>query len=195
MRDAGAYAYRVGVVSDDRLELRSTLEDQLVRADVILTTGGLSSARNDTLIDVLRALGDVESATLALEPAARHALAVLPAGGGREVAVVALPGRPAAAALAFEAYVRPSLREMAGFDDVDRGRIEASAAKGWPSPEGAVQVVPVRLTGDGPSATPVGDPTRPSLADLVASDALAYVGADVDRVRRGDAVACALWGA
>ncbi|MDR3079423.1 MAG: molybdopterin molybdotransferase MoeA, partial [Streptomyces sp.] len=41
-RDAGAIAYRVGAVADDAETLRSAIEDQLVRADLMVTTGGVS---------------------------------------------------------------------------------------------------------------------------------------------------------
>ena len=37
-RDAGAIAYRVGAVTDDADTLRATIEDQLVRADLLVTT-------------------------------------------------------------------------------------------------------------------------------------------------------------
>lgn len=40
--DAGAQTFRVSAVPDERSVLRETIEDQLVRADLILTTGGIS---------------------------------------------------------------------------------------------------------------------------------------------------------
>lgn len=44
-RDAGAIAYRVGAVADDAETLRATIEDQLIRADIVVTTGVSVSAR------------------------------------------------------------------------------------------------------------------------------------------------------
>lgn len=44
-RDAGAISYRVGAVTDDADALRATIEDQLVRADLLVTTGASASAR------------------------------------------------------------------------------------------------------------------------------------------------------
>ncbi|MER7036142.1 molybdopterin molybdotransferase MoeA, partial [Streptomyces albidoflavus] len=40
-RDAGAIAYRVAAVADDAEALRATIEDQLIRADLVVTTGGV----------------------------------------------------------------------------------------------------------------------------------------------------------
>ncbi|MHB1801516.1 MAG: molybdopterin molybdotransferase MoeA, partial [Actinomycetes bacterium] len=41
-RDAGATAFRVGIVPDDPRRLMTAIEDQLIRADLVLTTGGVS---------------------------------------------------------------------------------------------------------------------------------------------------------
>ncbi|MGW3403282.1 molybdopterin molybdotransferase MoeA, partial [Streptomyces zhihengii] len=46
-RDAGAISYRVGAVTDDAETLRSTIEDQLIRADLLVTTGGVSVGAYD----------------------------------------------------------------------------------------------------------------------------------------------------
>ena len=54
--DAGAQTFRVSAVPDERSVLRETIEDQLVRADLILTTGGISYGSGDTVREVLSAL-------------------------------------------------------------------------------------------------------------------------------------------
>ena len=53
--DAGAQTFRVSAVPDERSVLRETIEDQLVRADLILTTGGISYGSGDTVREVLSA--------------------------------------------------------------------------------------------------------------------------------------------
>ncbi|WP_430868415.1 molybdopterin molybdotransferase MoeA [Demequina aurantiaca] len=198
VREAGANAYRVGVVPDDRAGLRATIEDQLVRADVVLTTGGLSDARNDTVAAVLRDMGDVHVGEVGLWPGKRHGFGLVSSGDGeRPIPVIALPGSPVAALVAFEAYVRPALRVMSGRAEVERRTIHARAISSWSSPAGEVQPVPVTIetTGSGQHfATLVGKPGQMSLASIVASDALAWVDADVEEVRRGDSLRCTLWG-
>ncbi len=42
-REAGADAYRVGIVPDDHTRLMDVLEAQLTRADIIVTSGGVST--------------------------------------------------------------------------------------------------------------------------------------------------------
>ena len=44
---AGATAYRIGFVPDEATMLMSTIEDQLIRADMVITTGGVSVGAYD----------------------------------------------------------------------------------------------------------------------------------------------------
>jgi len=195
--EAGANAFRVGAVPDDRITLRTTLEDQLVRADLVITTGGLSESRDETLPDVLRDLGEFEVHRVALMPGRRHGSGLISVGPGEAgTRVFALPGHPAAAIVAFEMYVRPVLRTMSGYTEKHRPRVEVRSASAWESPEGVVQCVPVYV--DKPrepegTARVVGTPWQPSLADLATANALAVVPEDVTSVEIGDPVSCLLW--
>ena len=220
VRDAGAHAVRVGPVPDDRAGLREVLADQLVRADLILVTGGLSAGPWDTVTDVLAPSGTVRFDEVAMSPGRRHGFGVVAATGPDEpdpdwgavvrppapeapsegddddvagVPVIALPGHPAAALVAFEVFVRPALLAMGGHTELFRPSLRASAAQGWRSPAGRRQFVPVRLAGaptSGYVATPVGDPDRPALADLAGADALAVVAEAATEVAAGDVLGC-----
>ncbi len=72
VREAGAAAVRVGPVADDRGALRELLADQLVRADLLLLTGGLSDGPWDTVTDVLAPLGTVRFDQVAMTPGRRQ---------------------------------------------------------------------------------------------------------------------------
>jgi molybdopterin molybdotransferase len=195
--EAGANAYRVGAVPDDRITLRTTLEDQLVRADLVITTGGLSESRDETLPDVLRDLGQFEVHRLALMPGRRHGSGLISVGpGATGTRVFALPGHPAAAIVAFEMYVRPVLRTMSGYAEMHRPRVSVRSASAWESPAGVVQCVPVLIDkprDPGATARVVGDPWQPSLADLAIANALCVVPEGVTSIAVGDAVSCLLW--
>ena len=195
--EAGANAYRVGAVPDDRITLRTTLEDQLVRADLVITTGGLSESRDETLPDVLRDLGQFEVHRLALMPGRRHGSGLISVGpGATGTRVFALPGHPAAAIVAFEMYVRPVLRTMSGYAEKHRPRVSVRSASAWESPEGVVQCVPVLIDkprDPGATARVVGNPWQPSLADLAIANALAVIPEEVTSIAVGDTVSCLLW--
>lgn len=191
---AGAAVFRVGAVTDDHALLRETLEDQVVRADLVVVTGGLGPGHDDTLRDVLGGLGDVRFDDVALTPGGRLGYGVL----GDGVPVVALPGDPVAAQVGFELFVHPMLRALAGEQRLFRPTVEAACVEPWESPAGLRQVVPVRLVGsatDGYRATPSGPADRPTLVGLAGADALAVVPEDVQAVGLGDVVPCLLVGA
>lgn len=75
--DAGAQAVRVGPVTDDRAVLREVVADQLVRADVLVLTGGLSGGPWDTVADLLAPMGTVRFDQVALTPGRRQGFGTL----------------------------------------------------------------------------------------------------------------------
>lgn len=190
VQDAGASAVRVGPVADDRAALREVIADQLVRADLLVITGGLSEGPWDTVADVLAPLGTVRFDQVAMTPGHRQGF-----GTVDDVPVIALPGRPISALVSFEVFVRPALRTMAGHRDVFRPSVRAAVTRPWSSPAGVRQFVPAVVAGsptDGYLVTPVGDPSDGSLGDLARANVLAVVGEDVTHVRAGDTLACLL---
>ena len=148
--DAGAQTFRVSAVPDERSVLRETIEDQLVRADLILTTGGISYGSGDTVREVLSALGTVRFDSVAAWPG--HILGVGTVGGddqGRAgTPIFCLPGDPVSAQVCFEVYVRPALRHMQGWTVLNRPSVQARVDRSWYSPRGRREFVRVRLVGD-----------------------------------------------
>ncbi|WP_309133907.1 gephyrin-like molybdotransferase Glp [Cellulomonas sp.] len=198
VRDAGASAVRVGVVPDERAALREALEDQLVRADLVVLTGGLSELAHDTVKDVLAPLGTVRLDQVAMTPGLRHGFGTVGRGLGshddeRGVPVFALQGHPVAAQVSFEVFVRPALRAMAGHPELFRPSVAAAATQGWASPPGLRQFVPASVLGspeEGYRVTPLGDPAAPSTTALAQANALAVVGETDMAVRAGQVVHC-----
>jgi len=195
VRDAGAQAVRVAIQRDDRVLLREALEDQLVRADLVVICGGLSELVNDTVKDVLAPLGTVRLDQVAMTPGTRHGFGTVGSdlGRDREVPIFALQGHPVAAQVSFEVFVRPALRSMAGHADVFRPSVAAQATAGWSSPPGLRQFVPALVLGtpdEGYRVTPVGDPAAPGISALAQANALAVVGEQDLAVRAGQTVHC-----
>lgn len=138
--DLGAQVYRVGPVKDDPALLSDVLEDQLVRADLIITTGGVSVGVYDTVKHVLSSLGTVEFTRVAMQPG-------MPQGYGRVggVPIFTLPGNPVSAYVSFEVFVRPVLRRLLGFTNLYRPTVPATAVTGFDSPSGRRQYARGRL--------------------------------------------------
>lgn len=200
VKEAGATAVRVPPVPDDRTELREIIADQLVRADLLILTGGLSDGPWDTVADVLAPLGTVRFDRLAMTPGGRQGFGTVGeedhGSPAADVPVFALPGHPVGALVSFEVFVRPVLRAMAGHQDRFRPSVRAAMARSWTSPSGLREFVPAVVTGSptkGYTVSPVGEPDggrATSLTALAGANVLAVVGEETSTVRPGDTLDC-----
>ncbi len=195
VRDAGATPVRVGILPDDRGTLREALDDQLVRADLVVITGGLSELVGDTVKDVLATLGTVRLDHVAMTPGFRHGFGTVGTelGADRTVPIFALQGDPVAAQVSFEVFVRPALRAMAGHSELYRPSVAARATHGWTAPTGLRQFVPATVLGspeEGYRVTALGDPLAPTVSALAHANALAVVGEQDTTVAPGQVVHC-----
>jgi len=193
--DAGAVPYRVGAAPDSYGELRELIEDQLVRADLVITTGGLSQGEGDTVSDVIGPLGSVRFDDVAMSPGRRFGVGTLGEVGAAEslTPVLCLPGDPVAVQVAYEAFVRPALLHMAGHAALYRPTVHARAATEWTSEVGVREFVPARVIGspgEGYRWEPVGRPH--ALTGLARANALAVVPEGTARLPAGAEVPCLL---
>ncbi|MFH0521603.1 gephyrin-like molybdotransferase Glp [Streptomyces sp. M41] len=197
-RDAGAIAYRVGAVADDAETLRSTIEDQLVRADLMVTTGGVSVGAYDVVKEALSHVGDedeagsgVEFRKLAMQPGKPQGFGSI---GPDHTPLLALPGNPVSSYVSFELFVRPAIRTLMGLEDVHRPRITATltADKALSSPKGRRQFLRGAYTDGG--VRPVGGTGSHLIAALAHADALIVVPEDVESVEPGAEVEVVLLG-
>ncbi|MFF0092896.1 gephyrin-like molybdotransferase Glp [Streptomyces canus] len=191
-RDAGAIAYRVGAVADDAETLRSTIEDQLVRADLVVTTGGVSVGAYDVVKEALSSVGDedepgsgVDFRKLAMQPGKPQGFGTI---GPDHTPLLALPGNPVSSYVSFELFVRPAIRALMGLDDVHRPRTRATLAadKALTSPKGRRQFLRGACA-DG-SVAPVGGAGSHLVAALAQANALIVVPEDVESVEPGTEV-------
>jgi molybdopterin molybdotransferase len=185
--EAGAIADRVGIVPDDPRQLASTLEDQLVRADVLVTSGGVSVGAYDVVKEVLSRLGTVQFDQVAMQPGMPQGFGTI---GPDATPVFGLPGNPVSALVSFEAFVRPALRKMLGATPIERPRVRAVTSKALTSPPGKRSFLRVALEVKKGAyvVTPVSGPGSHLLAGLARANALALVPEDVEKVPAGEAV-------
>jgi molybdopterin molybdotransferase len=182
--EAGAQAYRVGIVSDDPRQLRDTLEDQLVRADLVVTSGGVSVGAYDVVKQVLSSLGSVQFDRIAMQPGMPQGFGTI---GPDETPIFGLPGNPVSALVSFEVFVRPVLRKMIGAYPLERPRVSARALADLTSPRGKRSYLRVLLeVRDGAYVvSPVSGPGSHLLAGLARANALAVLDSEVEHVPAG----------
>jgi len=187
-RDAGADAYRVGIIPDDHARLLDTLDSQLLRADLIITTGGVSMGSSDVVKEALSQLGTVEFTTVAMQPGSPQGFGTL---GRERTPIFCLPGNPVSSLVSFEVFVRPAIRKLLGKRNVHRQTVQAMALERMDSPAGRRQYRRGLLhrESDGRySVSLVGGNGSHLVAALAASNCLIVLDEDVTDVMPGSRV-------
>jgi molybdopterin molybdotransferase len=186
-REAGAVAYRVGIVPDDPRRLLEVLEEQLIRADVVVTSGGVSVGAYDVVKEALAGLGTVDFRRVAMQPGMPQGFGVI---GPDRTPFFGLPGNPVSAFVSFEVFVRPALRRLLGAENVHRPIVPAVTTQPLTSPLGKRQFLRARMH-PGPgrlSVTPVGGAGSHLIGSLAKANALMIIEEDVTEVPAGGSV-------
>ncbi len=191
--EAGAHAYRVGICDDDPEGLRGLLEDQTLRADLIITTGGTGTGPGDMVRRVLSrreghraAVTFTDLSRLSVHvPGLRHLR-----GQRREVPIVCLPGDPGAALIGFEVLARPVIQLLAGAEPVFRPSVRAHLLETVSSPSGLREFRPAHVAerrGGGYTVQPLaGGPY--TLSGLAEANGLMVLGERVTSAAAGSTV-------
>jgi molybdopterin molybdotransferase len=182
-RAAGAIAYRVGIVPDDPRAFLDALSDQLVRADLVVTSGGVSQGDFDVVKEALSPLGTVWFGPVRMQPGKPQGFGVV---GEDETPIFTLPGNPVSSYISFQMFVLPALRKMMGLRPYSRPTTEARVTRAFSSPEGRRQFV--RATYANRTVTPVGGHGSHLIGDLATADCLIVVPEDQTSVLAGDQV-------
>ena len=182
-RAAGAIAYRVGIVPDQPRAFLDAVHDQLVRADVVVTSGGVSQGDYDVVKEALTPLGTVWFGPVAMQPGKPQGFGYV---GEDRTPIFTLPGNPVSSYISFQQFVLPALRKLMGRTPYSRPAVEARLTHAISSPEGRRQFV--RAEYEDGVVTPVGGHGSHLIGDLASSDALVVVPEDVTSVPAGEQV-------
>ena len=186
-RSIGAIAYRVGIVPDDPRLFSDTLSDQLVRADLVVTSGGVSKGDYDIVKDVLSRLGTVDFYEVAMQPGKPQGFGTV---GEDSTPIFTLPGNPVSSYVSFEVFVVPAIRRMMSRPPYRRPLVHAACTTTFSSHRGKRQFVRAafELGAEGARATPVGGHGSHLVGDLAHANALIVVPEDTLEVASGDTV-------
>jgi molybdopterin molybdotransferase len=120
-REAGCEAISLGIARDDKAVQRAAILGGLERADVLLTSGGVSMGTRDLIKPLLAELGTVHFGRIAFKPGKPTTFATV-----RGKLVFGLPGYPVSSLVSFEVFVRPALRGLQGAARPDRPRVRVT---------------------------------------------------------------------
>jgi molybdopterin molybdotransferase len=108
-REAGCDTISLGIARDDEAVQRAAILDGIARADVLLTSGGVSMGTRDLIKPLLAELGTVHFGRIAFKPGKPTTFATV---NGK--LAFGLPGYPVSSLVSFEVFVRPALRRLQG---------------------------------------------------------------------------------
>jgi molybdopterin molybdotransferase len=186
-RASGAIAYRVGIVSDDPNDFRDALSDQLVRADLVVTSGGVSKGAYDVVKEVLSELGTVSFGEVGMQPGKPQGFGFV---GEDSTPIITLPGNPVSSYVSFEVFVVPAIRRMMGRLPYRRPMVRALCSQGFSSIPGRQQYVRAQFEIDskGAHVAPVGGHGSHLVGDLSEANSLIVVPPETTSVAGGSQV-------
>ena len=119
--EAGGEPVVLPRVRDEEAAIERALADAARRADLVVTSGGVSVGQRDYVRTVLEREGNLDFWRIAVQPG--KPLAVGELGG---TTVIGLPGNPVSALVTFELFVRPFIRLMLGLAGDGRLHVRAT---------------------------------------------------------------------
>ena len=187
VKSAGAIAYRVSNTSDDPDEFKDALSDQLVRADLVVTSGGVSMGDYDVVKEALSELGTVRFTEVAMQPGKPQGFGFV---GEDSTPIFTLPGNPVSSYVSFEVFVLPAIRRMMGRLPHRRPMVRALLSQAISSAKGKRQFVRAHFDIDGKGAhvTPVGGHGSHLMGDLSEANALVVVPEETTSLAAGEPV-------
>ena len=160
----------------------------LHRADLILTSGGVSMGAYDTVKEVFTDMGTVKFTKVAMHPG-------MPQGHGHvldeerdPIPVITLPGNPVSSYISFQNFVLPAIHRLRGLPASSRTSTVAEIVSGFDSPLEKRQFARGKFI-DGERVEPIGSGQGSHVVGgLAQSDCLIVVPEGVARVNAGDRV-------
>ena len=187
-REAGCLAYRQAILPDHPDEVLPAIEDQLVRADLMVTTGGVSmGGEHDVVKAALQQLGTITFRKVAMQPGMPQGFGTiaLPAAGDR-VPIFTLPGNPVSAYVSFQVFARPAIAALQGYHELGLEKVQAELSGPLRSPAGRRSFLRGVLDRAAGKVTPLTGQGSHQIATLGKANALVVVPEWVVQMSEGD---------
>ncbi|HET6459516.1 MAG TPA: gephyrin-like molybdotransferase Glp [Syntrophales bacterium] len=138
--DCRGIPLQIGIAKDTKEDLVAKFKAAL-RADIIVSSGGVSVGDYDLVKDVMKEVGNkMQFWRVAMRPGRPLAFGFM---GG--VPLFGLPGNPVSSMIAFEQFVRPSILKMMGHKNLFRRTVEATIREDITKKRGAKHFIRARV--------------------------------------------------
>ena len=182
VREIGGVAFRVHSIPDNEEELKDVVEDQLVRADLIVLSGERKDDSFDLITKALNQLGEVKVVDLDLQNSGHFNFGTI---GPDKTPVVTLPGDPISAYVAMQLFVRPMIRTMIGAKEVYCPSVKAKLERDFMGNNSGRNYLMALLSDDSASVSIFNE--QDDFVSLAAANSLVSVN-EGDSLKAGDSV-------
>ena len=189
VRECEGIPLQIGIAKDRREDLLAKFRAAM-RADLIISSGGVSVGDYDLVKDIMKEMGNrMQFWQVAMKPGRPLAF-----GSMGDVPTVGLPGNPVSAMVSFEQFIRPAILKMLGHKNLFRRVVRASLDEDINKKKGIRHFIRARIRRDGENYAVVttGEQGSGILKSMVRANGLIILPEEAAEVRKGSMVSVQL---
>jgi molybdopterin molybdotransferase len=183
--ECGGIPLQIGIAKDTQEDLVSKFKAAM-RADIILSSGGVSVGDYDLVKDIMKEVGNnMQFWQVAMRPGKPLAF-----GSLEGIPIFGLPGNPVSSMVSFEQFVRPSLLKMMGRKTLFRKSVKATIMESISKKEGTRHFIRARVVYESGQYTvsTTGEQGSGILKSMVRANGLIVLPENATSVKAGDEV-------
>jgi len=183
--DLGAVTMQMGIAKDEREDLVAKFQAAL-RADVVISSGGVSVGDYDLVKDIMKELGSkLQFWQVAMRPGRP-----LVYGTIGNILLFGLPGNPVSSMISFEQFIRPALLKMMGHKKIFRKAVKAILKENIEKRKGLTHFIRaiVSFTDGRYTASTTGEQGSGILKSMVMANGLIVASEDAESIKAGSEV-------
>ena len=182
VREIGAHAFRVHTIAQNEEVLKLIVEDQLVRADLIVISGESKDESFELINSVLSSLGEITTVLPNLAESGKHSFGSI---GPDKTPVIALPGEPLANFLSAELFIRPMILKMLGYRGIYRNSKKIKLDYEVSGVDGQANYLRGKIGSEKQIALL---PDQGAISTISAADCLIYLPEKTTKIDKGESV-------
>jgi molybdopterin molybdotransferase len=183
--ECGGIPLQLGIAKDNRDDLTEKFRDAM-RADIIVSSAGVSVGDYDFVKDVMEDMG----IGIVFWQVAERPGKPMTFGSREGKPVFGLPGNPVSSMITFEQYVRPAILKMTGHKDVFRRTIRAKLTEDIKKKRGLTYFIRGRIKSQGRGfvVETTGQQGSGILKSMVLANGIIVIPEDMDFIKAGSEV-------
>lgn len=180
VREIGAHAFRVHTIPETHEALKLIVEDQLVRADLIVISGESHDESFELINSVISSLGQIETVKPNLAESGKHSFGLI---GPDKTPAIALPGDPIGNYLSAELFLRPIILKMLGHRSIYYSSKKVKMVDDVYGTPNEANYLRAKINGDNEL---IILENQSAIATISSANCLVYLPEKVEKISKGD---------